>query len=95
MSLLAQLEPTISHSDFYGGLFLLLIVQIGTFVFSWGKTKEQMKNFGERIAVLERTVAERILPRAEYENRHKDLQGRVETLEQIAFMRSRQHPRET
>src|SRR5690348_13896641 len=99
--MLVQLGEGISHTDFFGGLFGLLLLSVAQFFISWGRSNEQAKNFAASIAEikvdlkeLKETVALRILPRQEYENRHLDLQRRLDTLENTAFLRGRSRSRE-
>ena len=66
----------------------------------WGIQRQKTKGLEgmveelkQSILELRETIQERILPRQEYENRHKDLQNRVERLEQNEFLRSRRFTR--
>lgn len=91
--MLAQVHE-VTNTDFYGAAFLAALAWLGGFVLQWGMAKQQFRDFGRRIDTLETTVAERILPRQEYEVRHKDLQARLDRLETNEFLRSRRFPRE-
>lgn len=96
-----QLAEGISHTDFYGGLFVFLVLSAAQFFVQKGRSDKQAEYFQAAIAEikldikgLNDTIAERILPRQEYENRHEDLQRRVESLENTAFLRGRRFYRE-
>lgn len=92
MVLLAQFSEGISHTDFYAGMLLVLL----GYAVQWGiqrqKTKgleQAVEQLRDSIRELKETVNDRILPRHEYESRHKDLQNRLQRLEDKEFMRGR------
>lgn len=81
----------VTSTDLYGSAFVVLL----GYAVQWGIMSQKIKTLEATVRDLTKTVAERILPRQEYENRHKDLQDRVKSLEDTAFLRSRRFPRET
>lgn len=78
----------VTSSDIYLTLFLAGVAWLAQFFIQWGVARQQFRDFGRRIDALEGTLADRILPRQEYENRHKDLQARLQRLEDADFLRS-------
>ena len=85
----------VTNTEIYGAIFLTICSWIALFLLQWGGMREFKKDVSRRLTILESTVADRILPRKEYENRHEDLQNRVKRLEDTEFLRARRYNRET
>lgn len=79
----------VTDTSLYGGIFLAVLGWFGLFLLQWGAMREFKRYVTQELGELKKTVAERILPRQEYENRHHDLTNRVERLEQNEFLKGR------